>query len=139
MGDIKIQSIAVKKRIGMFGGNRKPQTFRNCKKCGEKFGPLARLKQQFCSKECAYLSRKRKRKTVTLKIAINAQRTVRYHIEKGSLVRPKKCEECGTEKKKIEAAHFDYKKSTKVRWLCRHCHIIWDKKEPKHGTISVKI
>jgi hypothetical protein len=35
------------------GGNRRPQTFRNCPYCGKRFGPLDHLKRKFCSRTCA--------------------------------------------------------------------------------------
>lgn len=56
---------------------------------------------------------------------------VRKAIEKGLLVRPKKCERCGLEHKNIDAAHYDYSKPLDVKWLCRICHVEWDKKSPK--------
>lgn len=40
------------------GGNRKPQTFRDCAHCGVRFGPLERLAMRFCSRECSYASRR---------------------------------------------------------------------------------
>lgn len=39
---------------GKVGGNRKPQTFRDCAFCGRQFGPLKRLSARFCSQRCAY-------------------------------------------------------------------------------------
>lgn len=43
-------------------GNKKPQTFRNCEVCGERFGPLDRLDIRCCSKECGYKIRKNMKK-----------------------------------------------------------------------------
>jgi len=37
----------------------------------------------------------------------------------------------------IEAAHHDYDQPLHVRWLCRSCHVRWDKREPKNGTVVV--
>lgn len=36
------------------GGNRRPQTFRQCTNCNIKFGPISHLKVKFCSKKCHY-------------------------------------------------------------------------------------
>lgn len=36
------------------GGNKRPQTFRDCKQCGQRFGPLERLSRVYCSKDCWY-------------------------------------------------------------------------------------
>jgi len=48
--DIKIKNRKDNKK----GGNRKPQTYRHCVICGKVFGPLKRLSQICCSKECGY-------------------------------------------------------------------------------------
>lgn len=37
----------------MRGGNRRPQTFRDCEWCGKRFGPLDRLARRFCSIKCS--------------------------------------------------------------------------------------
>jgi hypothetical protein len=79
----------------------------------------------------------RKRVTVAVTKARSAQSLLRYHVIKGHLVRPAKCEQCGSEGKKIEAAHYDYTKPLDVRWLCIPCHRRWDKEQPKQGTMSV--
>ena len=62
---------------------------------------------------------------------------VRYYVKAGALVRPMRCEECGTESNRIEAAHFDYAQPLRIRWLCRRCHVVWDRREPKGGTFAV--
>ena len=54
-GDIKIKT----RKDNKVGGNRKPQTYRYCVICGKLFGPLKRLSQLCCSKECGYKKRKR--------------------------------------------------------------------------------
>lgn len=138
MEDTKIKSQAVLNAGKRYGGNRKAQTFRNCKKCKTLFGPLKHLTRLYCSKTCMYSSRIRKKKTVSLKIAINAQRILKYHVDKGYIKRPGFCENCG-EYKKIEAAHKDYAYPLDVRWLCRSCHVRWDKDSPKRGTKSVTL
>lgn len=121
---------------GKVGGNRKPQKFRPCLKCGETFGPLDRLSQKFCSRVCKYAAAKTGRLTVrkTITVARSAQSLLRYHVLAGNIVRPTCCEECGVSGR-IEGAHFNYAEPLRVRWLCRSCHVRWDKAEPKGGTV----
>ena len=134
--DVKKKSRFDKKH----GGNRKPQTFRYCAECGELFGPLDRLSRKFCSYKCKVKAQSTGRKTFrkTIAIAKAAQRLLDYYIRTGKIKRAEKCEECGATNKKIEGAHYDYTKPLKVRWLCRSCHIRWDKKNPKNATVIVK-
>jgi len=68
--------------------------------------------------------------------AIRAQSLVAYHVKRGNLTRPTICEQCG-EKRRIEAAHKDYRDPLDVRWLCVKCHREWDRIEPKGGTIRL--
>ena len=58
-------------------------------------------------------------------------------LRAGNVTRPAACEECGATGRKIEAAHRDYSRPLDVRWLCRPCHVRWDKAEPKGGTERV--
>lgn len=44
--------------MAKIGGNRKPQTFRNCARCGQRFGPLDRLSRRFCSLSCKSAAQK---------------------------------------------------------------------------------
>ena len=119
----------------------RPVTYRHCAYCGVLFGPLPRLKQKYCSMQCKVNAQKTGRRTfhkATAK-ARRAQSLVRYHVLTGRLVRPNVCEECGATDRRIEAAHYDYDKPLKVRWLCRSCHARWDKMEPKNGTVVVSM
>lgn len=63
---------------------------------------------------------------------MRAQRRMAYLIKSGQVKRPGYCEECGNECR-AEAAHYDYSEPERVRWLCRSCHVKWDKAEPKGG------
>ena len=119
----------------------RPQTFKKCNNCGVEFGPIDHLNRKFCSYKCkvAAQSTGRKRKYISTKKAINAQRKISYAIQKGIIKRASDCEECGAKNLKIEAAHFDYNKPMLVRWLCRSCHVKWDKKEPKDKGYSIII
>jgi len=118
----------------------RPQTFKLCESCGVEFGPIPRLSTKYCSRECKHDKQRTGRLIIrkTIPIARRAQRRVAYMIEKGELVRPKTCEECGRDNKKIEAAHKDYSKPLDVRWLCKSCHVKWDRLEPKNATYIIK-
>jgi len=75
----------------------------------------------------------RKPKAKPTVMARRAQRTVKYHVDQGTLVRPTHCEECCLPGD-IEGAHFNYDEPLRVRWLCRSCHTKWDRAFPKGGT-----
>lgn len=62
-----------------------------------------------------------------------------YHIKAGNIQRPTVCEECKASDRKIEAAHFNYDEPLRVRWLCRSCHVRWDRAEPKGATYSIAL
>jgi len=51
-----------------------------------------------------------------------AQWAVSYALEKGRLVRPLCCPQCGR-KVRVDAHHEDYSKPLEVEWLCRRCHM----------------
>jgi len=139
MSDRKQPGPKLKPREGAKGGNRKPQRFRLCAHCGKEFGPLDHLDRKFCSIPCKVESQKTGRKAVrkTITKARSAQSLLAYHIKAGNIVRPSTCEECGCSDRKIEGAHFNYDEPLRVRWLCRSCHIRWDKAEPKGATIRI--
>jgi len=83
--DILIKSTRTKQ-----GGNRKPKRIRVCEKCENKF-EVDHLYRRYCSRRCAYDSRFRKKKTVATPEARNAQRRLKYAVDTGKIVRPKKC------------------------------------------------
>lgn len=134
--DLKIPGPSLKLRQGKYGGNRKPQTFRECSVCKKYFGPLDHLRRRFCSRECKYESQRTGKRVFrkTTKEARRAHRRLAYQIELGKMKRPDICEECGNSSKKIEAAHYDYSQPLKVRWLCRSCHVKWDHADSKGAT-----
>jgi hypothetical protein len=51
----------------------------------------------------------------------SARRKVQYHITKGYLTRPNKCERCNKEIY-TQAHHEDYNKPLVIAWLCDACH-----------------
>ena len=117
------------------GGNRKGKTYRLCVACNKEFGPLENKHRRYCSKKCWYENKPKPAlyKQYGTKEAFRACRKLRYHVETGKIKKPIKCEECKMEKR-LEGAHFNYIEALRVRWLCKSCHIKWDKKEPKGGT-----
>jgi len=114
-------------------------TYANCPKCGQRFGPISHLNRKYCSVKCKTAAQRTGRRTFrkTVRKARRAQSLVRYHVLAGLLMRPDICEECGVANRRIEAAHYNYDQPLKVRWLCRSCHVRWDKREPKNGTVVV--
>ena len=138
--DIKLPGPKLKLRKGEYGGNRKLQTFRYCNFCDQLFGPLNNLSRKFCSYKCKVdaqtTGRKIFRKTITK--ARSAQSLLAYHVKAGNIIKPSICEECGIKNKKIEAAHYNYDEPLRVKWLCRACHVRWDKQNPKNATFIVK-
>lgn len=117
----------------------RPRTSKSCRWCGQEF-VSNHSAQRLCSLECKAKAQEtgRRKKFVAAPEARRAQRRVAYAIETGRLVRPVVCEACGTEAK-AEAAHRDYARPLDVRWLCRSCHVKWDRAMPKGGGISVAI
>ena len=121
------------------GGNKTRPTFAICPACKCFFGPLPNKMRKYCSMECkarAQATGRRIHRRAT-PAARKAQGLVRSQLRVGLLERPKTCEECGKAGKRIEAAHYDYEQPLEVRWLCRSCHVRWDKKDPKNGTYVV--
>ena len=45
----------------------------------------------------------------------------------GKLTPSETCEDCGNISQLIEAHHEDYSKQLEVVWLCKLCHVKWDK------------
>jgi len=52
-----------------------------------------------------------------------AHACVRRALRSGKLVRPTKCQKCGSEKGGMQAHHEDYSTPLSVKWLCSMCHI----------------
>ena len=121
-------------------GKFRPQTFRDCGSCGKRFGPVDHLAVRFCSYSCKVAAQSTGRRVMrkTIPKARAAQRMLAYHVQTGKLIRPKQCEQCRAVAK-IEGAHFNYDEPLRVRWLCRSCHIRWDKADPKQATYRVPI
>jgi recombinational DNA repair protein RecR len=57
-----------------------------------------------------------------------ANKALRQAVKNGTVIRPKKCENCGLVCKP-EAHHADYERRFEVSWLCIACH-----KQTKVGT-----
>src|SRR5439155_23409698 len=102
--------------------------------------PSDRLSRRFCSIACKGLAQRlrpqeRKLRLTATPEARRAHRLVRYYIGTGRLRKPYCCSQCG-QPGRVEAAHEDYAKPLLVRWLCRSCHVRWDKQQPKGGCVS---
>jgi len=61
-----------------------------------------------------------------------AHNLVNGAVERGALVRPSACSECGVAPPprrdggaQVEAHHDDYNRPLDVRWLCKRCHRAW--------------
>lgn len=54
---------------------------------------------------------------------------LRMAVYRGTILKPKICQICHSEKKRIEAHHEDYTKPFDVIWMCVECHKI------RHGKI----
>lgn len=52
---------------------------------------------------------------------VKAREKLNYYVDKGYILRPKKCMKC-KKSGKIEAHHKDYSKPLEVDWLCKQCH-----------------
>lgn len=50
-----------------------------------------------------------------------AHAAVKRAVDKGTLVKPTRCESCGA-KRELHGHHDDYNKPLDVQWLCVSCH-----------------
>ena len=73
-----------------------------------------------------------------IQVAWRASAKLNWAIKKGRIVRPDRCEQCGTVCKP-DGAHYDYSQPFHVRWLCRSCHVLWDISDPKTRKPLAKI
>lgn len=119
---------------------RRPRSYLLCPMCLSIWGPLDHLNRKYCSRRCKAqaqrVAHRKVRRTITK--ARSAQSLLRYHVQAGNIVRPARCEECGASDRRIEGAHFNYDEPLRVRWLCRSCHVRWDRKFPKQATVVVE-
>ncbi len=99
---------------------------KQCSKCGQ-VKPLCNFYKRIdrpsglrsqCKQCIADYDKSHKAKTVGQQ---RAHRQARTALERGELIPPKNCQECGKESK-LDKNHDDYDKPLDVRWLCRACH-----------------
>lgn len=80
----------------------------------------------------AAINKRWRNKNMHRKRIINkAGEAVRRALARGVLTRSNACGQCGAIGIVIEAAHLDYQKPLDVLWLCRSCHRIFDREQPK--------
>ncbi len=51
----------------------------------------------------------------------------------GILVIPGACEQCGRTGTRLEKHHEDYSKPLEVKWLCRACHALLNRKDKQQN------
>ena len=58
----------------------------------------------------------------------HARDAVYRALKSGKLIKPNKCQDCGTETDDLQGHHESYEpdKWLHVKWLCRKCHRVWD-------------
>lgn len=80
--------------------------------------------RRWCAKNRPKLKAKRKAREQKHLNEYRAQRELRKHVFRGTLVKPDKCSACGTvtERRALFGHHEDYDKRFDVMWLCRTCH-----------------
>jgi hypothetical protein len=91
---------------------------------------IAQRDPERVSRDYAKRQRKRRKEHAADRLEKErAHKSVQMAIERGELVRPLHCEECGglgrryrDGRARIHAHHDDYGKPLKVRWLCGDCH-----------------
>lgn len=66
-----------------------------------------------------------------VKTANTASKSLHYALKTEKVTKGEKCEFCGVEDKPLDGAHYDYSKPLEVKWLCKSCHVRWDKERPK--------
>lgn len=100
-----------------------------------------RLSSRYCSRSCKTAAQATGQHVfqIATPAARLAHSIVRNHLRAGLLHRPATCEECGVTGRRIEAAHHSYAEPLRIRWLCRSCHVRWDKQVPKGGTLRITI
>ncbi len=57
-------------------------------------------------------------------------------VKSGALIKPSRCEQCGSERR-LHAHHHDYSKPLEVTWLCVPCHSsTMNRPQRKRGTAA---
>lgn len=136
--EIKPRDPRCSPRESEVGGNRRPRSWTICPSCLNVF-VMNHLRRRFCSYPCKVKAQTTGRRITrrTIAKARSAQSLLRYQVQAWHIMRPNVCEECGATDRRLEGAHYDYDQPLRVRWLCRSCHVRWDKREPKHATVIV--
>lgn len=69
-----------------------------------------------------------KRYTIAHPKAARARMLIRHALRAGRMIKPKRCEECGDERKLL-GHHEDYEHPLQVMWCCYPCHAVIEKRK----------
>lgn len=96
----------------------RPRTRIACIACAREFD-VDHLSRRYCSRACKVTAQTTGRCVIrkTIPKARSAQSLIGYHVRAGNIVRPQRCEACGLDGRKIEAAHYNYDEPLRVRWF----------------------
>lgn len=101
----------------------------SCPVCGKQFfaepNRLRKGWDRHCSLECGRIGRKAGFVTPesTKAERLRANGLVNMRLRRGWFTRPKACQVCGTDARRLDMHHRDYSKPEEVHFLCRGCHI----------------
>lgn len=91
---------------------------------GEKFGVSRQAISQKLKRIGVTRSSYPRKEVFTTKDFPWAQKRVETAIKRGELVRPSRCEECGSVSE-VVVHHDDFNEPLVVRWFCRSCNFKW--------------
>jgi len=92
--------------------------YKRCKRCHNLYSYLKRLDNPEAMERVNRISKEWNKRNKEKRVAYSK---VYYAIQKGTLIKPSRCEICGRSGR-IEAHHEDYAEPYEVKWLCPLCH-----------------
>ena len=63
---------------------------------------------------------------------VRAHRIINYHVKRGNIVKPEKCEICHRIPSRLSSHHHDYDQPKNVVWVCGSCHFLLDNERRKN-------
>jgi hypothetical protein len=90
---------------------------RVCKTCSTARQKAQRQTDEYREKDKLYLQKHRNEN----RDKYRARWLVDYHLRKGNIQKPERCEQC-KKMDKLTAHHKDYNKPLDIVWLCYECH-----------------